>query len=70
MNNINKIISENKIPVEEQIENLISIAEDSLELSKPKLKQGMMEVKTVIFELKQAIDSNNIVKANSVLDHL
>jgi amphi-Trp domain-containing protein len=67
---LDQILSENKIPTEEQVENLMNIVEASIKSSTPKLKQGMIEVKTAIIELKQAIDNNDIMKANSTLDHL
>lgn len=67
---LDQILSEDKIPTEEQVKNLINIVEASTELSMPELKEGMIEVKTAIIELKQAIDNNNIMKANNTLDHL
>ncbi len=70
LKNIDQILSENKIPTKEQVENLMNTVEASIESSTPKLKQGMVEVKTAIIELKQAIDNNDITKANSTLDHL
>ncbi len=70
LGSIDKILSENKIPTEEQVKNIIDIAEASIESSKPKYKSEMNEVKTAIIELKQAIDTKNIVLANSAMENL
>lgn len=70
LKSINQILSENKIPTKEQVENLMNTVEASIKSSTPELKEGMIEVKTAVIELKQAIDNNDIMRANSTLDHL
>lgn len=70
LDDISKVISKNRIPTDKQVEDLLSITEASIELSKPELKQGMAEVKTATIELKQAVSDNDVVRAESVLNYL
>ena len=70
LDDISKVISKNRIPTDKQVEDLLSITEASIELSKPELKQGMAEVKTATIELKQAVSDNSVVRAESVLNYL